>query len=88
MPSFANNGSLSIMAITKAIIAVIIVGTTAYCLVMQIPIPENMEKIILLIIGGYFGYSATVYRESQKNQEQLYRDVWETFEEVYKDAGE
>lgn len=71
MPVFANNGSLLIMAITKAVIAVIIVGSMAYCLIMQIPVPDWGEKTILLIVGVYFGYSAKVYHESQKNKQVL-----------------
>jgi len=68
MPAYANNGSLFIMAVTKAVIAVIIVGSVAYCLITQTPIPDKMIEVILLIIGGYFGYSAKVYQESVRNQ--------------------
>lgn len=71
MPMFANNGSLMIMAITKAVIAILIVGTMGYCLVSQIPIPDSIMEVILLIVGVYFGYSAKVYHESQKNRKDI-----------------
>lgn len=74
MPIFANNGALFIMAITKAVIAVIIVGSMAYCLIMQIPIPDKVIEVILLIVGVYFGYSAKVYHESRKNKATI--DAW------------
>lgn len=86
MPVFANNGSLFVMALTKAIIAVVIVGTAAYCLVTQIPIPDNIVEVILLIIGAYFGFSAKVYHESQRNQKQLIYDMWKDIREEYKHA--
>lgn len=81
MPIFANNGSLFLMAVTKAVIAVVIVATMAYCLVMQIPIPDNVIEIILLIVGVYFGYSAKVYREGYHNQHAIVARIAEELEE-------
>lgn len=88
MPIFANNNSLFIMAVTKAIIAIVIVASMAYCLVTQTPIPDNVIEIILLIIGGYFGYSAKVYHESERNKKQLQRDIQDTIKGVNRNARE
>lgn len=88
MPIFANNHSLSIMAITKAVIAVIIVGTVAYCMITETPIEDELIKVVLLIIGGYFGYSAKVYSESQRWKWKVYQNMYKTIKELQANASE
>lgn len=67
MPTNANNGFMQVMVITKALVCVMLVGTACYCQIMQIPLDGITEKIILGVLGVYFGMSAMVYREHQRN---------------------
>jgi len=71
MPSYANNHSLHIMAIAKAVIAGIITLAVAYCIVTNTPIEDKLLELILLIIAGYFGYSAKLYRESKRKKGEI-----------------
>ena len=60
-----NNGSktLVIMALTKAVIAVMLVGAACYCAVARIEIPDALLTILVAVLGVYFGFSAAVYRK-------------------------
>jgi hypothetical protein len=66
MPKYANNGSLLLMAVVKALIALLVAVTACYCIVAGVDIPDNALKIVLLVLGGYFAYSAKVYYESER----------------------
>lgn len=71
MPKYANNGSLMIMAITKAVICVIIVGSVCFCLVTGRNLEGRLLEVILAIVGIYFGMSAKTYQESTRNKYAL-----------------
>ncbi len=68
MPRNASNGSLTLMAIVKALIALGIAGAVVWCMVRQIPIEDRILEIILLVISGYFAYSAKIYRDSANDR--------------------
>jgi len=68
MPQYANNGQLIIMSITKGLIAIIIVASVCYCMVTGQELTHGYLKVILLVLGGYFGLSAKLYRDGAKNQ--------------------
>lgn len=70
MPNDASNGSLMVMTYVKAVVALIVVGTLAYCTIMQIPIEGTIEKLILAILAGKELVSARVYYESGQNNRQ------------------
>lgn len=67
MPTSANNGSLWVIVVTKALICVMLVVTVCYCAVMQIPLEGLLEKLILGVIGVYFGISAFLYQQHIRN---------------------
>lgn len=69
MPEQAPNGNLLIMAVVKAIIAIMLVGTAMYCVVQQIETPEFFIEAVLGVLGVYFGFSALLYKQSSaRNQ--------------------
>lgn len=68
MPGYANNSDLTIMAITKAVIAVAIVVGVFYCMITGVYLDEGVLQLLLLILAGYFGLSADVYRRSARSQ--------------------
>jgi len=70
-----NNGSktLVIMAVTKALIAVMLVGSACYCAVARIEIPDALLTLVVAVLGVYFGFSAAVYRKEAVERTQLER---------------
>lgn len=71
MPAYANNGSLVIMAVTKAVIAVLLVATVCVCVVLGREMPDGVVKVVILVLAAYFGFSAKVYHESEKNRTEV-----------------
>lgn len=71
MPRNAGDTELLIMAWTKALIAVLLVGAGCYCLITGVALPEHVLEVGLLVLGAYFGFSAKVYRDSQHNGKAL-----------------
>ena len=74
MSSMHGNGSkaLMVMAVTKAIIAVMLVGSGCYCLVTGTEMTGPMVPVMVAVVGTYFGLSARVYQvdaEYKKRQE-------------------
>jgi len=67
MPNNADKWELLVMAVTKAVIAVIIVGTVCYAILTNVNIDGELLKIVLLVIGAYFGFSSKVYHDSYRN---------------------
>lgn len=71
MPRDAGDTELLIMAVTKAVIAVLLVAIGGYCVVAGVAIPDELVKVVLLVLGAYFGFSAKVYRDSHTNGKEL-----------------
>lgn len=55
------SGVLMVMAVTKAIIAVMLVGSGCYCLVTGTEMQGPMVALMVAVVGAYFGLSARVY---------------------------
>lgn len=69
------NGSraLMVMAVTKAIICVILVLAGCYCLVTGTEMSGPMVPVMVAVLGAYFGLSARVYQvdaEEKRRQER------------------
>lgn len=62
------NGSTTIvvMAIAKAIIAVLLVYGAVYFLISGAEMPDWYLEVILTILGVYFGFSARMYQVDAK----------------------
>lgn len=82
MPKDAPNGNLFIMAIVKAVIAIMLVATAMYCVIMQIETPQYFIELVLGVLGIYFGFSALLYKQSaQANNARLIRLISAIVEE-------
>jgi len=67
-----NGGSLAVklMAVAKAVIAVLLAGVVVYSIVAHIPMDGELVKLIFLLLAGYFGFSAKMYYNHGKNGER------------------
>lgn len=72
MPQYGGDLELVIVAITKAVVCVIIVGSVSYCMVTGRELTEGYLQVILLVVGAYFGVSANLYRNARRER----REVW------------
>ena len=68
MPQNATNGNLLVMTITKALVVLIMVGTLAYCTVMQIPIDQTVTTILIGVLGIKEAVSAAVYFDTGRHK--------------------
>lgn len=75
-----------IMAITKAVIAVLLVSTVCFCVITSRQVEGVMLDIILVVLGAYFGFSAKVYKESQTNRAEVDARLARAVERM-RDAG-
>jgi len=57
------NGSvdMTLMAAAKAVIAVMLAGVVVYSIVAHVEIDAELVKVIVLLLAGYFGFSARMY---------------------------
>jgi hypothetical protein len=55
-----------LQAITRGLIALIVILTGSYLLIAQIPVPDSALKIALLVLGAYFG-SEAAYKFLSRN---------------------
>ena len=55
-----------LMAVVKAVIALLLVGVVVYTVVAGVAIPELVMQLVLLVLGVYFGFSAKLYRDNAK----------------------
>jgi hypothetical protein len=55
-----------LQAITRALIALIVIATGSYLLIAQIPVPDPALKVALLVLGAYFG-SEAAYKFLSRN---------------------
>lgn len=53
--------------VMKAAIGVFFLGLYGYCVVTQIPIPENFDQILLIILGGYYIVTAATRNTHYNN---------------------
>lgn len=67
MPNNASNGNLMIMTVTKALVVLVMVGTLAYCTVMQIPINETILTILVGVLTAKEAISGLVYYQTGHN---------------------
>jgi len=73
MPGFADNSDLRIMSIVKAVVAVIFALVVAYIVVAGRTVDEALLAVIAGILTGYFGYSAKLYHDSEREKVKMER---------------
>ncbi|MBA7698313.1 hypothetical protein ES703_106990 [subsurface metagenome] len=52
---------LLILAVTKAVIAVMLAGVVVYSVVAGVDISNAVLQLIVAVLGAYFGFSTWVY---------------------------
>jgi len=52
---------LLILAVAKAVIAVILAGVLVYSVVAGVEISQGVLQVIVAVLGAYFGFSTWVY---------------------------
>ena len=60
----ASKKEMVVMVWAKAIIAGLLAGTVMYSVIAQVPVDEQLIEMIVLLLAGYFGFSAKLYRDS------------------------
>jgi len=66
MTGMNNSTELKYMALAKAVIAVLLVIVVFYSVVAQVAIDERLIQLILMLLGGYFGFSAKMYFDAAR----------------------
>ena len=63
--------TLVVMAIVKAVVAVMLVGTACYAVIAGVEISAGMMGLILAVLGAYFGFSSKVSLGDAKYRARL-----------------
>lgn len=64
----ASKTELAVMVWAKAIIAGLLAGTVMYSIIAQVPVDERLIELIVLLLAGYFGFSAKLYRDGARRE--------------------
>lgn len=64
MANGTSDKELLIMAMAKAVIAVVLVGAVCYALVAGVAVDGRLLEVLLLFLASYFGLSAKMYYSS------------------------
>jgi len=55
---------LLIMAVTKGVVCVLLVGIVGYAVIAEVPVNGGLFDAVLLLLASYFGFSAKMYYAS------------------------
>ncbi len=58
------------LAIVKSVIAVAFVGVVVWSIVAEVSIDDAVLKIVLAVLGAYFGISAKYYWSGRKSRKR------------------
>lgn len=67
--------SVGVLAIVKSVLAVALVGVVVWSVIAEVAIDDAVLKVILAVLGAYFGFSARYYWAGYRNRTWWDRDV-------------
>lgn len=67
--------TMRVMAIVKGVIAVMLMATVCYTVIVGIELPAMFVQIVFGVLGIYFGFSARVYENTARDMKAR-NDRW------------
>ncbi|MBA7695215.1 hypothetical protein ES703_103837 [subsurface metagenome] len=64
MTGYSSEWELRFEVVSKAVVAVMLAGVVVYSVVAGVPISDGVMRLVILVLGAYFGFSAGVSRNA------------------------